>query len=107
MPTAAPRPCPAPGCASLITATTPCPKHPPRRRVDRRPSANARGYSRQWRNLRAAVLTHAPPMCVVCGVTFPLELHHVVPIRLGGEHSVDNVVWMCPTHHHEVTRRLR
>ena len=113
MPSAAPRSCPAPGCPELVTRARPCPQHPPRPSgyarisTDRRPSAARRGYDRQWRNLRAAVITHAPPMCAVCSVTFPLELHHVVPLRLGGAHDVDNVVWLCPKHHHEQTRRLR
>jgi hypothetical protein len=68
MPTAAKRPCPRPGCPELIPREQKyCPKHSAayeeerraqRREIDqRRPSARARGYTRDWEKYRRVFLS--------------------------------------------------
>jgi len=31
-----------------------------------------------------------------------IHYHHIVPKELGGKHSRENRVWLCPTHHTHV-----
>jgi hypothetical protein len=45
--------------------------------------------------------------CVVCGSTTKLHVHHVVPARLGGDDSMDNLVTVCVLHHRQADAQLR
>lgn len=37
--------------------------------------------------------------CRVCGFEHALHGHHIVPVRLGGEHDLSNIITLCPNHH--------
>ena len=106
-PQAAPRPCPVPGCPSLVTRTQSCPKHP------RRPFQTPRslqGSTRRWRRRRLQVLMRNP-LCVDCQaegrVTAATEVDHIVPVSQGGTDDDDNLAGRCHAHHHAKTVRER
>ena len=42
--------------------------------------------------------------CEVCGYSFSpiLQIHHIVPIALGGNNSKDNIACLCPNCHKEI-----
>lgn len=42
--------------------------------------------------------------CEVCGYSFSpvLQIHHIVPIALGGGNSKDNIACLCPNCHKEI-----
>jgi hypothetical protein len=71
------------------------------------------GYSRpeldtgQWKRVRAAVRRRDGGRCVVCGRGDRLSVHHVVPARLGGDDSMDNLVTVCVLHHRQADAQLR
>ena len=41
--------------------------------------------------------------CEICGYSFSpaLQIHHIIPISLGGDNSEDNVICLCPNCHKE------
>jgi hypothetical protein len=43
--------------------------------------------------------------CVFCG-SFIFELHHIVPFSEGGEHTIDNLVCLCPNHHEQFHKKF-
>lgn len=58
--------------------------------------------------LKLRVIEARGERCEVCGWSPPswrhqpgamLEMHHMKPVALGGPHSPDNVVILCPNHH--------
>jgi len=40
--------------------------------------------------------------CCVCGHPF-IEYHHVVPFAVSGAHNPDDMIVLCPIHHHQCT----
>ena len=73
-----------------------------RRAVDHwRGSAASRGYGHCWRRLRRWVLA-AGPLCVVCG-RLATDVDHIVPRRLGGTDSLDNLQPLCHECHSRKT----
>ncbi|EHH3082068.1 HNH endonuclease [Vibrio vulnificus] len=43
--------------------------------------------------------------CAVCGTQIEenrLEVHHIKPLKDGGEHLADNIVHICPKCHREI-----
>ena len=102
MPTRPPHPCTYPGCPSLVyDAGSRCPRH----RRDTRPSAAARGYGSEWREIRAEKLRRSP-MC-----TNPFTLHdgfvravlvdHIIPLRRGGTNDMGNLQSLCVACHNK------
>ena len=63
MPTAAQRPCAAPGCSVLVTSGR-CQRHA-QQREQQRGKVAARGYGYRWQKARTAYLA-LNPLCVVC-----------------------------------------
>jgi 5-methylcytosine-specific restriction endonuclease McrA len=61
----------------------------------------------QWKRVRAAVRRRDGNRCVVCGRSDRLSVHHVVPARLGGDDSMDNLVTVCVLHHRQADAQLR
>jgi hypothetical protein len=61
----------------------------------------------QWKRIRAAVRRRDGNACVVCGRTDRFSVHHVVPARLGGQDSMDNLVTVCVLHHRQADAQLR
>lgn len=37
--------------------------------------------------------------CQICGFDRYVELCHLIPKRIGGGHSIENIVLLCPNHH--------
>lgn len=90
MPSRPPRPCNFYGCPNL-THDRFCQQHAPQARQaaqealqDRRGKTAERGYGSDWRAVRAAYLrTH--PLCERCEAAPSMMVHHVRPLRRGGE----------------------
>jgi 5-methylcytosine-specific restriction endonuclease McrA len=61
----------------------------------------------QWKRIRAAVRRRDGNACVVCGRTDRLSVHHLVPARLGGDDSMDNLATLCVLHHRQADARLQ
>jgi 5-methylcytosine-specific restriction protein A len=103
MPTAAPRPCHVPTCPALVTARTPCPRHPVLAPWQRQ-APRGRGY--RWQRRRAAQL-RAQPLCALCYLAgrtrYAEEVDHVVPLRAGGGDIDDNLQSICRACHAEKT----
>ena len=102
MPWMTPHPCRHPGCGNLVRgAGGQCSEHrgEARRRADElRPSAAARGYDRDWQELRRRHLEENPD-CVECGDP-ATQVDHKVPIAAGGARlDPANLQSMCTTHH--------
>ena len=105
-----PRRCAWPGCAELV-ATRYCAVHArmhlarererERERSRRRGSASSRGYTAEWRRIRAYVLTEEP-RCRICGAP-ATEVHHIVPLARGGTHDRANLMPLCSRCHRRVT----
>ncbi len=84
MPSAAPRPCPYPGCGVLVAAGGHCPRHKAQRQREadaHRQSSTARGYDGRWRKARATHL-RKHPLCEA----------HLARGQLVEETYVDHVV---------------
>ena len=44
-----------------------------------------------------------PQRCVYCGSAENLEYHHLVPVELGGDNRLSNIVPLCHAHHMVIT----
>jgi 5-methylcytosine-specific restriction enzyme A len=104
VPTRPPKPCTTVGCANLSTQGGPCSLH--RQAYDkRRGSAAQRGYNdprhHAWRALVLANYTH----CVDCHAPGDASDHadHIIPIREGGDWSVENGARRCKACHSRKT----
>lgn len=42
--------------------------------------------------------------CEVCGSTEKLNMHHIVPVLIGGNNDEENISWLCYKHHRMVHR---
>ncbi len=102
-----PRQCAWPGCTEIVT-TRYCAVHArryERERSRQRGSAAARGYTAEWRRIRAHVLADEP-RCRLCGAP-ATEVHHLVPLSSGGTHDRANLAPLCATCHRRVTAASR
>lgn len=43
--------------------------------------------------------------CELCGRKYMLELHHIIPVSLGGEDTEENLILLCPACHSRLTPR--
>ena len=118
------RVCAEKGCPKLTDGGTYCDLHrkererlrSQRRRdpdagIPNRPPPSARGYDREWRAFRDAVIA-ANPWCVRClahGRRTPAtELHHIKPLAQGGARlDVGNVEPCCHSHHLQAEAEAR
>lgn len=79
----------------------------------RRGSVSKLGYDRIWEKVRGAKLLDSP-LCEVCKkegrLTPAEEVHHIVPIRDGGDvYSSDNLMSICHSCHmkeHSKTKKM-
>ncbi len=37
--------------------------------------------------------------CEICGFSDTIRIHHIIPLKQGGDHCEENVVILCPNHH--------
>ena len=120
MPTAAPRPCRHPGCATLVAWPAAwCEKH--QRPADgsfadkRRGSRHARGYGNKWDASRERILSRDAGLCQQClregrlnhcaGKKFGAYVDHVRPKAQGGTDDDSNLETLCRTCHTAKTQR--
>jgi 5-methylcytosine-specific restriction protein A len=97
----APRPCSSPRCPY----TNPCPVHAPLRDALRgRPAA--RGYGLHHQRWRRMILNRSP-LCAHCGAPATVA-DHIVPLRAGGEWTLDNGQGLCLScHNAKAARELK
>jgi len=102
-------PCAHPGCPALVEGHF-CPTHAQQdarayTRYHRDPGTNRR-YGRAWRRIRAAHIA-AHPLCEECQragrLTPAQEVHHILPLSQGGDHSRDNLMSLCKPCHSGIT----
>lgn len=111
MPSAAPRPCTAPGCRRLIAFRETCPDHPPRadwkRRETHRGTRHERGYGTAWTKLRETILLRDRGLCQPCEahgrITAASAVDHITPKSHGGTDAPGNLQSICHTCHAEKT----
>lgn len=105
MPMKAKKPCRYPGCSAL-TDQTYCKQHRAPARIEynrftRDPDSNKR-YGRRWRERRDSY-ARRHPICEDCekqGRIVPLdEVHHIVPLKLGGTNDDENLISLCKSCH--------
>jgi 5-methylcytosine-specific restriction endonuclease McrA len=41
-------------------------------------------------------------VCAVCGAETSLELHHIMPLAMGGSNDIDNLMVLCHEHHEQI-----
>lgn len=93
------RPCRHPGCPEL-SHTGWCPRHQPaEQRIfpKTRPSLASRGYTRQWRELRAVQLARYP-YCAWCGAP-ATQVDHSPAYVQGTDHRDYTLTSCCQRHH--------
>ena len=106
--------CHFPGCSEL-TRDRLCYKHLHFNKVEKqnsnkdydlkRGSAYKRGYDRNWQRLRIMYLNQNP-LCSTPGCNQPAtDVHHVIPLRSGGDNSFDNLKALCHSCHSKETAK--
>jgi 5-methylcytosine-specific restriction protein A len=108
MPKRPKRPCSTPGCPNLTDGSY-CEDHRvvERRRYDkyqRSPDVNKK-YGRAWKRIRDRY-AREHPLCEMCEKNGRLnpaeEVHHIVPISLGGTHDKSNLMSLCKSCHNKI-----
>lgn len=56
-----------------------------------------------WKELRKQILELFQNKCLTCKQESVLHIHHIVPYRLGGEDSINNLIPLCPVCHSKQT----
>lgn len=117
--------CAAGGCPEIVQGKAYCDKHDPKLKKNRNPekvresyrkhdrkrgSASERGYDAKWNRLSKAYLGKHP-LCEHCekrGILRTASLvHHVKPLRQGGERlNTNNLVALCRQCHEAEHKRL-
>ena len=107
------RPCSDPGCPEIIREGTYCAAHrrEKKREIDKkRESAAKRGYDARWRRLRKWHLNRHP-LCVdpfgdhEGRITSATLVDHIMPLRQGGTHALENLQSCCTKCHNKKTAR--
>jgi 5-methylcytosine-specific restriction protein A len=111
MPSKPKRPCSHP-CCPRLTSERFCEEHAKQEaqwynRYERDPATKKR-YGSAWRQIRNQFIA-AHPLCERCkehGTLTPAEqVHHIVPLSLGGTHDESNLMSLCASCHSEITAR--
>lgn len=61
-----------------------------------------RPSSAEWRCLRESALERDNHRCVNCSSTKKLEVHHIVPVEVGGTNRVSNLCTLCSSCHRSI-----
>ena len=112
MPKKPKRPCSFPGCPNLTDGQY-CEEHriPERRRYDKyeRAADIGKKYGAAWRRIRARYAA-AHPLCEKClqdGRIVPVEeVHHVLPVSMGGTNDDSNLMSLCRSCHNKAHREI-
>lgn len=54
------------------------------------------------KSLKTRILNRDGKSCILCNATRKLEVHHIIPLRLGGKTIVNNGVTLCASCHDKV-----
>ena len=57
-----------------------------------------RDYGKNWKELRDLVLKRDKNVCRKCGKPAK-EIHHIIPLRKGGENKIENLITLCKRCH--------
>ncbi len=111
MPTKPKRPCSYAGCPEL-THNRYCDKH--KKDVDnsynkyQRDTMTKKRYGRCWKRIRDRYIK-ANPLCEECKkagrLTPAEEVHHILPLSKGGDHSDSNLMSLCTSCHSSITAK--
>jgi 5-methylcytosine-specific restriction protein A len=107
MPKKIPSNCSTAGCPGLSTkGTGRCDKCMPKYNYQKedRPSAHARGYTSQWTKIRDWYIRREP-ICEHCRENLAEEIDHIIPLRHGGGHDIDNLQALCKRCHTKKTHQ--
>ena len=65
-------------------------------------------YPENWNRLRFAIFKRYGYRCQACGkyAKGDLHLHHIIPVRMGGTHTFDNLIPLCSECHYAVHAKL-
>ncbi len=96
MPTKPPRLCRMKGCTTYIREGSWCDKH--KQTWTHEKSAHARGYGKDWRKLRAAILARDGFACKLCGNP-ATQVDHIRPKAHGGADDESNLRAICENCH--------
>jgi len=96
MPWKPPTRCATPGCPELVQGAR-CKEHARQREQARKEREVWRDYGPEWRVIRRRVLK-AEPNCRNCGAP-ATEVDHIVSLKDGGTHALDNLRPMCKSCH--------
>ena len=109
MPRKPKRPCSYPGCSRLTDGRY-CDEHRQiavchYNKYQRDPDTRQR-YGRAWRRIRTLYIqTH--PLCEQCDkegrLTPAEEVHHILPLAVGGTHDENNLMALCKSCHSRIT----
>ena len=62
-------------------------------------------YPPNWNRLRHFIFKRDHYRCRLCGrYTRNPVCHHIIPVRLGGTHSPNNLITLCPECHKKIHR---
>lgn len=112
MPTKPKKPCSFPGCPNLCDGQY-CEVHraPAKKQYDkyrRSPDINKK-YGRAWKRIRDRYIA-SHPLCEKClteGRTAPAEeVHHILPVSCGGNHSTSNLMSLCRSCHNKIHHEI-
>ena len=110
MPRKPKKPCSYPGCPELIEDGSYCKKH--QRDVNRyyekyrRDPLTKKRYGSKWRKIRNRYINNNP-LCEEClkngRLTKAQEVHHILPLRRGGNHDESNLMALCKSCHSRIS----
>lgn len=63
-------------------------------------------YGAFWGIAREDALKRDGHVCVVCGKTTALVVHHIIPLKLGGTHDIDNLMTLCHSCHGKLEGKM-
>jgi len=52
-----------------------------------------------WNSFRNRAKIRDSGTCCICDFSIIVHVHHIIPRSKGGEHSLDNLITLCPNHH--------
>lgn len=58
-----------------------------------------RDYGDNWKELRQEVLVRDKNTCRKCGKNPSKQIHHIIPLRDGGENKKENLITLCKKCH--------
>jgi hypothetical protein len=71
-----------------------------------RPPTEKEVLRREASKMRGKVLKRDNYRCVVCGSTDGMVVHHIVPLEISKDNSMDNLTTLCHEHHRQAHQEL-